>query len=230
MSSEAVASASDDHVGDQVTRNSEGSTEVLANGTSEDSLSEEEEEEKGDVKDTSGNEEFPISEPAPPVPPRNHSLSPGPASAYFRDYLKDDIGGKTDIYGSDVSYPWVKESTTAPANSIKGSFLSEGRGGEIAHSPPLPNLTNGVSSPAGNGDYDDKEVPPPIPSKVGRKKSGGSRLEEISEEKALLGELDLLEKLMELKQEKKLEASGNSEVTEPVQEEKSFDEDLPSKE
>lgn len=135
-------------------------------------------------------EESGSKEDPPPIPPRNHSLSPGP-SIYHRDYLKDDTG-MADIYNTDPSSLWAREYS-----GDGHPFLSEGRGGERAY-PPLPRMTNGISS---NAD-DDDEPPPPIPTKLGRRKSG-TRLEEITEEeKALVGELDILEKLMESTQKK----------------------------
>ena len=139
----------------------------------------------------------------PPIPPRNHSLSPGPPGSFRRDYLKDDTG-KADIYNSDFACPWIKE-----ASSTSGPFLSEGRGGERAHPPPLPRITNGISATAGDDEVEE-EIPPPVPSKAGRKKSR-NRLEEITEEeRALVGELDMLEKLMESQQDRKPEASASS--------------------
>ena len=186
---------------------------VFENGALDESLSDE-------VEDDDDEDEVPVPttkenpEPPPPIPPRNHSLSPGPATTYLHDYMHDDTG-KIDIYNSEVPYPWIKDSSATTSTS-SGSFLSEGRGGERANPPPLmtngitasaatTRTTNGTSSSEGSADDVTEEgAPPPIPSKVGRKKSGGQRLEEITEEeKALVGELDLLEKLMETKHSRK---------------------------
>lgn len=120
--------------------------------------------------------------PPPPVPPRSHSLSPSPVMAGLNSYGGGG-GGVTDIYEDNLK-------------TATGSFLSEGRGGERA-TPPLPRLVNGIA----NGEPEPGSAPPPLPSKVGRRRSNEPRLQEIAEEeRMLMNELDLLEKIVDSKE------------------------------
>lgn len=115
----------------------------------------------------------------PPIPPRSHSLSPSPINVPFNS------SGKVDIYDD---------------NHLKstGPFLSEGRGGEIA-APPLQRLVNGIA----NGENESTTLPPPLPTKMGRRGSSGPRLQGIAEEeRMLMNELDLLEQLVDTKEMK----------------------------
>ena len=113
----------------------------------------------------------------PPIPPRSHSLSPSPIS---NNNLGDLGAGLGDIY--DAS----------------GPFLLEGRGGEKA-APPQQRLANGI---AANGeDAGPSSLPPPLPAKMGRRRSSGPKLQEIAEEEQMLiNELDMLEKIVDSKE------------------------------
>lgn len=111
----------------------------------------------------------------PPVPPRNLSLSPSPSQSFTSDLSNG--AGRVDIRGSNSS---IEENG--------GSFLGEGRGGV---SPPL-----GQNEVAND---DDMETPPPLPAKSSWRKSSQppKKLQDIEEEeRALISELDELEKLV----------------------------------
>lgn len=135
-----------------------------------------------EVLEESGSEE---EEVPPPVPPRSHSLSPSPNQTPYHDLL-----GRVDIYG---------ESSQLESKSNGGSFLVEGRGGEKV-SPPLPNtvmnhIGNGYTE-VQNGD-ESGTPPPPLPTKQRRKPAPSKSLNDIQEEeKALISELNELEKLV----------------------------------
>ena len=107
----------------------------------------------------------------PPVPPRSHSLSPSPSQGSYNDLFNG--AGRVDIYGSNSSL-----------ENGSGPFLGEGRGGGKV-SPPLQ--------------MEETETPPPLPAKTGRRRSfqPPKNLQDIEEEeKALISELDELEKLV----------------------------------
>ena len=73
-------------------------------------------------------------------------------------------------------------------------FLLEGRGGEDPIPPPLhPRLVNGFS----NNDEEGSPPPPPLPAKQARR-TQGTKLQGIAEEeRTLIDELELLEKLVD---------------------------------
>lgn len=84
--------------------------------------------------------------------------------------------GRVDIYGNNSSL-----------DNGSGPFLGEGRGG------------GKVSPPLGTNQTEDTETPPPLPAKLGRRRSfqPPKKLQDIEEEeKALISELDELEKLV----------------------------------
>lgn len=134
----------------------------------------------------------------PPIPPRNHSLSPSPNMTPFHNFPGS---GKADIYADD-HHRLIDTTTTST------SFLLEGRGGERV-APPLP-IQNGIA----NGELD--ESPPPLPSKSVQKSSGPKLGGIAEEEKMLMNELDLLEKLVDSKEvqrrEEKEEEGSKKEV------------------
>lgn len=148
--------------------------------------------ENGELEESGSDKGSDILDP-PPIPPRNHSLSPGLSTSCQHDYSKDDAG-TADIYSTD---PWSSENS---GDSL--SFLLEGRGGERAY-PPLPKMTNGTAANVDN----DEESPPPIPTKQGTRSK-----DIVAEEKALFGELDILEKMMESKTLEKQWSGENAAV------------------
>ena len=120
----------------------------------------------------------------PPIPPRNHSLSPSPNMTPFHNFAGS---GKTDIYADD-HHRLIDTTTTST------SFLLEGRGGERM-APPLP-IQNGIA----NGELDESPPPPPLPFKSNRRKPGPKLGGIAEEERMLMNELDLLEKLVDSKE------------------------------
>lgn len=159
--------------------------------------------ENGEVEDLeeSGSEDNDELMVPPPIPPRNHSLSPGPTPRSSINSITSSSGssntriaGRGSMHSDDR-----KHSSGLP-------FLLEGRGGEEREAPPL--LQNGIAS----SDDDENLVllsstspsPPPLPAKQkvfspssGGEESGGGSLQSIEEEeKKLLGELDILGKMV----------------------------------
>lgn len=128
----------------------------------------------------------------PPIPPRNHSLSPSPNMAPFQNLIGT---GTADIFSED--HHRLKD-----ANITSTSFLLEGRGGERM-SPPLPML-NGIA----NGEEDASPPPPPLPTKSNRRRSGPKLQGIAEEEKKLMDELDLLEKLVDSRDVRRLETEA----------------------
>lgn len=121
----------------------------------------------------------------PPIPPRNHSLSPSPNMVPFINF---GGSGNADIYSED--HHRLKDDTITST-----SFLLGGRGGEET-APPLP-MVNGIA----NGEDDSSSPPPPLPAKSSRRRPG-QKLEGIAEEeRMLINELDLLTKLVDRKEE-----------------------------
>ena len=136
-----------------------------------------------EVLEESGSEE---EEMPPPIPPRNHSLSPSPNQTPYHDVL---VGGRVDIYG---------ENSQLESKSNGGSFLVEGRGGDKV-SPPLPkmmmNHVGNINVEVENGS--ESSTPPPLPTKLRRRQPPSKSLHDIEEEeKALISELNELEKLV----------------------------------
>lgn len=123
---------------------------------------------------------------APPIPPRSHSLSPSPNMTPFHTL--------SGIYGEELL-----RSEKTSSKTVGDSFLSEGRGGGVEVPPPpplpLPRLVNGFA----NGEAEMTTPPPPLPAKGIRKKSGPKLQEIAEEERMLMNELDLLEKMVENK-------------------------------
>lgn len=140
-----------------------------------------------EVLEESGSEE---DELPPPVPPRSHSLSPSPNQTPYHDLL---VGGHIDIYGEN--------SQLESKSNGSGSFLVEGRGGEKL-SPPLPktmmNHTGSINTEVENENENESSTPPPpLPTKQRKRPVPSKSLHDIEEEeKALISELNELEKLV----------------------------------
>lgn len=164
---------SDDEIGFSVGNEWEGS---LENG-------------EVDILEESGSEEeeSKVNSP-PPIPPRSHSLSPSPSFPPFLKKSSTKSGKKANIYADKQQLEHHMKS--------RSPFLSEERGGEKL-APPLPRLVNGIA----NGEVESSS-PPPLPTKVGRRRSCGPKLQGIAEEeRMLINELDLLEKMVDEKEE-----------------------------
>ena len=130
--------------------------------------------ENGELEESGGSSD--VLDP-PPIPPRNHSLSPCLNIPYHHDTSKDDRA-TANIYSNDL---WVKEGS-----SDVNPFLLEGRGGERT-SAPLPRVINGTATNAGSA-----EACPLLPSEQGTRSNHVAE-----EERVLVGELNILEKMLE---------------------------------
>ena len=159
-------------------------------GDDDDDSEVEELEESGASEGEAEDSEKPEANP-PPIPPRNHSLSPSPKKAAF-------LTSRSDV-GSDLLR---QEDSTKTSTS----FLLEGRGGEQTAPPPQPRLLNGIAT---NGEVveETSPSPPPLPAKSTRRRShpegegeGEIKLQgAVEEERMLMNELDLLEKMVDSK-------------------------------